>query len=175
MASSKVKQDSGMGADRDPGQTMTPELLTRLHAPAVLAVCLACTRNIHDAEDATQDTLVRAIANIHQLREPGRTRAWLLQIARRVCADGYRRRQDAAAIPEHIAAAGRTIDPRLERLQAALSQLPEEYREPISLFYLVGRSTGDVAHMLGISEPAARQRLCRGRLMLYDLLGGEEP
>ncbi len=99
-----VEWHLGMSADREPGQTVTAELLARSHAPAVLAVCLAYTRNVHDAEDAAQDTLARAIANLHQLREPGRIRAWLLQIARRVCADGYRRQQTFVPLPEHIAA-----------------------------------------------------------------------
>ena len=67
------------------------------------------------------------------------------------------------------------MDPRLERLRVALSQLPDEYREPISLFYLDGSSSAAVAEALGISENAARQRLCRGRLMLHELMWENEP
>lgn len=165
-----------MGAERGTDPTLTPEAVVRDHGPAILAVCLANTHSLHDAEDAVQDTLVKAMACVHQLREPERIRPWILQIARRICIDRHRRRPAACCpLPEHISAPDRPVDPRLERLHAALARLPEGYREPISLFYLASRSTAEVAEVLGISEGAVRQRLCRARVMLYDLLAGEEP
>ena len=158
-----------------PGQSVNPDTLVRCYAPAVLAVCLAHTHSIHDAEDAAQDTFVKAIAGLGQLQDASRIRPWLLQIARRVCIDRYRRTQTTVPLPDQLPATDRSVDPRLERLRVALSQLPDEYREPISLFYLDGSSSAAVAEALGISENAARQRLCRGRLMLHELMWENEP
>ncbi|MHC4444505.1 MAG: RNA polymerase sigma factor [Planctomycetota bacterium] len=62
----------------------------------------------------------------------------------------------------------------MARLQAAISKLPEDYRETISLYYLDGRKCSGVAESLGISEVAVRQRLVRARLMLHDLLVEDE-
>jgi len=56
--------------------------------------------------------------------------------------------------------------------QTAIAALPDSQREAITLYYLDGRNCAGVAAALGISEPAVRQRLLRGRLMLHRLLGG---
>jgi RNA polymerase sigma-70 factor (ECF subfamily) len=151
------------------------EVLARQHAPAVLGVCLAHTRSVHDAEDAMQDTLVKAMAGIEQVREPSRMREWVLQIARHVCIDRYRRQRPVQPLPDELPAAERKVDPRLEQLHVALSKLPADYREAISLYYLDGQSTASVAQALGISEVAARQRLSRGRLLLHDRMTEEQP
>jgi RNA polymerase sigma-70 factor (ECF subfamily) len=101
-------------------------------------------------------------------------REWLLQIARRVCMDRYRRYREAHPLPEQLPAPECTLDPRLEQLHIAMSELPEDYREAISLYYLDGRSTEAVARTLGISEGAARQRVSRGRLLLHDRMTEEQ-
>jgi RNA polymerase sigma factor (sigma-70 family) len=166
-----VSADGSAGDNR----VRVVEGLARHYAPAVLGICLAHTRSLHDAEDAMQDTLLKAMAGIDQVREPSRLREWLLQIARRVCMDRHRRRREAQPLPEQLPAPEPTVDPRLEQLHVALSKLPEDYREAISLYYLDGRRTADVAEALGITEGAARQRLSRGRLMLHAWMTEEQP
>ena len=167
-----MQADSSKGGQETP--EMTPETLVRSYAPAVLAVCLANTRNLHDAEDAMQDVFLKAISNFHSLRDHSRVRAWLLQIARRTCIDHRRRRVLRATIPDDVPAPTVSSGPDIERLHAALAQLPEDYRETIALYYLDGRSCAGAAESLGISEAAVRQRLVRARLMLHDLLTEEK-
>jgi RNA polymerase sigma-70 factor (ECF subfamily) len=115
------------------------------------------------------------MAGIEQVREPSRMREWVLQIARHVCIDRYRRQRPVQPLPDELPAAERKVDPRLEQLHVALSKLPADYREAISLYYLDGQSTASVAQALGISEVAARQRLSRGRLLLHDRMTEEQP
>ena len=150
------------------------EELVRRHQSAVLAVCLAHARSTHDAEDITQDVFLRAFAKLETLREPAKTRAWLLQIARRACADHRRLPAAPAAIHGDIARQSDSRDSRFERLHAALARLPEDYRETITLYYLDGESCRSVAASLGASEAAVRQRLCRARIMLHEMLTEEE-
>lgn len=150
------------------------EEIVRRHRSAVLAVCLAHARSTHDAEDITQNVFLRAFEKLESLREPAKTRAWLLQIARRACAD-HRRRPDApAAIHGDVAQQSDGRDSRIERLHAALARLPEDYRETITLYYLDGQSCRSVAASLGASESAVRQRLCRARIMLHEMLTEKE-
>jgi hypothetical protein len=73
--------------------TATPDALFRAHAQAVFAVCLANTRNHHDAEDLMQAVFLKAVSKISSLREPARARAWLLQAARRQATDRHNERQ----------------------------------------------------------------------------------
>ena len=158
----------------DPDARPSREELVRRHRSAVLAVCLAHARSSHDAEDITQDVFIRAFEKLGTLREPGKTRAWLLQIARRACADHRRRPAAPAAIHGDIAQPSDGRDGRCERLHAALARLPEDYRETITLYYLDGESCRSVAASLGVSEAAVRQRLCRARIMLHEMLTEEE-
>jgi RNA polymerase sigma-70 factor (ECF subfamily) len=158
--------------DRD---TATPDALFRLHAPAVFAVCLANTRNYHDAEDLVQAVFLKAIAKMSSLREPGRARAWLLQAARRQCIDFHRRRKRAEPLraePQISPASGSVP---WERLHEAVQRLPQRYRETIALYYLDGRDCSGVAASLGATEAEVRQRLVRARAMLHDLLREERP
>lgn len=156
------------------GRAMTPEVLVRRYSSAVLAVCLANTRNRHDAEDLMQDVFVKAFSKLHTLRNLDRVRAWLLQIARRTCIDHRRRRVVTAALPDDTPAPSPSASAAVERLHEALARLPEGYREAIALYYLDGRNCAGVADSLGISESAVRQRLVRARLMLHDLLVEDE-
>ncbi len=168
-----METDSRNG--RGDAEAMTPGVLVHRYAPAVLAVCAANTRSIHDAEDVMQDVFLKAIAKLDTLRDHSRVRAWLLQIARRTCVDHYRGRRPAVALPDDVPADGERNNPAIKRLHAAMSQLPDNYRETIALYYLDGRSCAGVAQSLNISEAAVRQRLVRARLMLHDLLVKEEP
>jgi RNA polymerase sigma-70 factor, ECF subfamily len=165
----------GTGQPPDAQPAAAPDRLFRLHARAVFAVCLAHTRNYHDAEDAVQAVFLKAVAHASDLREPGRARAWLLQIARRQCADLHRRRKHTEPLGAEPSAAPGGDVADFRQLHEAIQKLPESYREVITLYYLDGRDCAGVAAALDTTPVAVRQRLFRGRAMLHDLLAEERP
>ncbi len=156
-------------------QALSPESLVREHMAMVLAVCLGKTPSVHDAEDAMQDVFVKAIRNVNTLRDPQRVRGWLVQIARRVCVDRHRKKRPTQPLHPNIPAPQPADGEEIARLQTAIAGIPKQYREVICMYYLDGRNCGRVAESLGVSESTVRQRLCRGRLMLHDLLVKEQP
>ena len=156
------------------GDLMTPELLVHNFAPLVMGICLANTKNVHDAEDVMQEVFVKAFSKFNTLRDANRARAWLMQITRRMCIDHHRKQRSISQIDNDIPSRPESVDERIIRLQAAIARLPEDYRETISLYYLDGRKCSSVAKSLRISESAIRQRLVRARLMLHDLLVEDE-
>ena len=156
--------------DDSAGETLTPQMLVRKYASAVLGLCIAHTKNFHDSEDIMQEVFIKAFAKFHTLRDVGQARSWLLQIARRMCIDYHRKRPVAQAIPEDMPAPSRPRDKQIERLYEAISKLPDGYREPITLYYLNGRNCPGVARNLGISEVAVRSRLVRARFRLHEIL-----
>jgi RNA polymerase sigma-70 factor (ECF subfamily) len=168
--------DYFMSADPIPDGNQAAASLALLeeHVPAVLAVCLVYTRNRHEAEDLLQETLLRATANIGYLRDPQAMRAWLLQIARRLCMNYLSRKKSMDPLPEEIPAPVEASDVDVERLQIALAAIPKEYQEPLRLHYLKEMSCADIGQALGISEGAVRVRLTRGRWMLHQQLKGSE-
>lgn len=153
--------------DRNPA---TPDALFRAHGQAVFAVCLANTRNHHDAEDIMQAVFLKSMDKASGVREPASIRAWLMQVARRLCIDFHRRRRPTEPLSIEPSSPLSPNEGRLQRLHAAIQQLPQTYREAIVLYYLDGRKCASVAASLGIAEPAVRQRLVRARAMLHDLL-----
>jgi len=158
----------------DVTEAPTPEVMVRRYAPAVWGVCLAHTHNIHDSEDIMQDVFIKAFTRLHTLKDPGRVRGWLLQIARRACIDFHRGRASQRQAVQNMPVEKPAIDKRVLRIHKAISQLPDTYREPIILYYLDGRDCRGVAQALGISETAVRSRLTRARLQLHEILREDE-
>ena len=156
--------------DVETGEALTPQVLVRKYASAVLGLCIAHTKNFHDSEDIMQEVFLKAFKKIHTLRDTDRARAWLMQIARRMCIDYHRKRPAAQSIPENLPAHSGTGAEQTERLYEAISKLPDGYREPITLYYLDGRNCAGVAKTLGLSEDAVRSRLVRARLRLNEIL-----
>ena len=156
--------------DIEAGKNLTPQILVQKYASAVLGLCIAHTKNFHDSEDIMQEVFLKAFKKIHTLRDAGRARPWLLQIARRMCIDYHRKRPTAQAIPENLPASSGTGEEQTERLYEAISKLPDGYREPITLYYLDGRNCAGVAKTLGLSEDAVRSRLVRARFRLHEIL-----
>ncbi|MHC4203925.1 MAG: RNA polymerase sigma factor [Planctomycetota bacterium] len=155
----------------DAGKTVTPEKLVRDHASVVLGFCMNFTKNFHDSEDIMQDVYLQAFTKLRTLRNPARVRPWLLKIARRMCIDHYRKRRSSYSLAEVDESARPDYgNEHIMRVHTAISKLPENYREAITLYYLDGRDCVGVASSLRISETAVRQRLVRARLMLHDLL-----
>lgn len=122
--------------------------LYQRHAPVVLALCRACS-SMAEAEDAMQEAFLRALHRLSQLQDPSGFRPWIYAIARRVCAERRRsaRRRDrheAQATMQRIettlpaAGVGDLMEQgeQLERLTAALDDLPENERLVIHLYYL---------------------------------------
>jgi RNA polymerase sigma-70 factor (ECF subfamily) len=175
LTEAKQPKSNGSANGADAAEVLTPELVVRKYASAVLGVCLANTKNLHDGEDIMQDVFLKAVEEFGTLRDHSRARPWLLQIARRMCVDYHRGRRRSRHAPElysimdDVPAPSHSRHGYVARLHEALSKLPEHYRETLSLYYLDGRKCASVAENLGISEVAVRRRLVRGRLMLHDL------
>lgn len=163
---------SADGAERTAptGQAARLDALVCEHRQAVLALCLAHTRDVHEAEDRVQDVFLKALDKLHTLRDESKSRAWLLQIARRTCVDHARQRRRPEPIPDQLPQSGQPPDGRTERVLAAVARLPDDLRETVALYYLDGRSCASVATSLGTSAVAIRQRLVRARLKLHEWL-----
>ena len=157
--------------------------LVRTHARSVFAICLGMLGNVHDAEDAAQETFVRAFSRLPELRAAAQFRPWTARIARNLCLDLLRRRKRGSQALAMRAAAepnpGNRAEPQdarllreeeRRRLEGALARLPEKYRVPLMLYYFDGHSTGNVAKMLDLDPAGVLTRLSRARRELRRML-----
>ena len=132
------------------------------------------------AEDAVQDTLLRAYRALPNLDGDLALRAWLHRILTNVCFDEGSRRQRQHGLVERIGALPEELaeDPIDEAIlhdtvrvmSEALQELPESYREALVLRYVDGLSFREVAEVSGITEENARARVQRGKSALHKIM-----
>ena len=151
--------------------------LVQRHSALVLAACRRITGDHHDAEDATQAVFIVLASKASALGTCDCLAAWLHRVAcyaamRQRTARWRRRREVAMSSPDAHLAASSTAPTALmdaepaswsRDLDTALAALPIRYRQPLILYYLEGRSTGEIASSLAISEDLVATRLSRAR------------
>jgi len=139
------------------------------HHESVYRYAYRLTGATADAEDLSQQVFLIAQTKLEQLREVGAARSWLFTILRSCFSKSLRRRQPVPAssmemnvdeIAEEMPLDG-PLDEEL--LQAALNQLPEEFRLVLLMFYYEDCSYREIADRLGIAIGTVMSRLSRGK------------
>ncbi len=161
-------------------------LVTR-HERAVFNVCLRLLRDAASAEDATQDTFVKAWTSLDQFRG-GVFRPWLLRIASNRCYDilrarGRRPADSLDAQPYEIEPEWTSQAPQSEHpesfatrrelsfhLERALAALPEDQRLAIILADVQGYGYEEVAVVTGVALGTVKSRISRARARLRQML-----
>jgi RNA polymerase sigma-70 factor (ECF subfamily) len=170
----------------------TFETLVRAHVDRCHSIALRVTGNPHDAEEITQDALVRAYRALagydaERIREL-RIRGWLATIVLNLC----RNRARSRTVPSTPLAplveagweprAGDASDPAREalrsadreRLAAHLAALPERYRVPVVLRHVDDLSYAELAAVLGRPEGTLKAQVHRGLALLRTAMAGTE-
>lgn len=111
------------------------------------------------AEDAFQETFLRALRAYPGLVHGEHLRAWVLTIAGRIAIDALRRRRPAGELPEQAVEDGRPAYFELEHLTG---RLPPTERAAVVLRYGYDLSYEEIGSALGSSEEAARQAASAG-------------
>jgi RNA polymerase sigma factor (sigma-70 family) len=111
------------------------------------------------AEDAFQETFLRALRAYPELRHGRNLRAWVLTIATRVSIDVLRKDRPSGDLPELPVEDARPAYAELEHLAA---ELPAKERAAVVLRYGYELEYADIAAALGSSEEAARQAASTG-------------
>ena len=143
-------------------------------------------RDEHDAQDAVQDAVLRALRYFESYRE-GDARAWLLAIVRNCCLSWHRRqriqrasvslgeRDGDAELPD--IGAGRETDARAiagsdrAAIERALATLPVEFREVVVLREVQELSYKEISDVVGVPIGTVMSRLARARKRLAEALG----
>jgi len=156
------------------------ESLTRQHKDSVYRQMIRVCGNREDAEDVLIEALLKAYRHLDQLRDSAAFRAWLTQIAKRVC---WQLKEREALLPllqlstleqegREIPGAEPTPELNLARRQMkqflddAIASLPPQYQEVYKLRDIEDRPGDEVARTLGISIAAMKSRLHRARELI---------
>jgi len=145
-------------------------LVTR-YQPAVNAYLTSQLHNLSNAEDAVQETFVRAYFGLKELKKRESFSSWLLGIANRVAKEQVRNRMPLADMEE--LAAQQTAEPNDSddlKLQRAFAQLPDAYREIILLRFYANQSCQQIAQNLTMPLGSVTKTLSRAYAQLRQLL-----
>ncbi|MCC6494216.1 MAG: sigma-70 family RNA polymerase sigma factor [Pirellulales bacterium] len=143
------------------------------HAPMVWGVCSQILRHHQDVEDAFQATFLILARKASAIRAADSAAGWLYRVAFRTALLARPRRDrrmetplvdEPPSIADQLAAVQQSEEcfTLLEELHA----LPRQYREPLVLCYLEGRSRSQAAEDLGVTSQTVKGRLARGTRML---------
>lgn len=124
-----------------------------------------------DAEDLVHDVFLRALEQLHSLREPRAFGGWLAAVARRLAVDSSRKRKPLVELrdsPGAIRLGGEAFE-----VLDAIRALPAAYREPLILRLVEGMTGPEIAERIGLTPESVRVNLCRGMKRLRQALGGD--
>ena len=154
------------------------------YSPSLYAHTMMRLGEPRAAEDAVQETFLRAYRAMPRFDGEFHLRAWLHRILTNVCFDeGDRRRREVRTLDRMAAFVDPAVPPADEvvdldrafaqrEVASALASLPDAYREALELRYVEQLSFREVADVTGVSEENARARVHRGRAALRRLISG---
>jgi len=155
------------------------------------AVALRLTRNPADAEDLTQNTLVKALRFHDKFKEGTYIKAWLLTILRNTFINDYRRKSRR---PQFVELSGTEpapdtspdpnvpLEPEEDRVEDllemlednvrhAIEEIPPDFRQAVIMADLQDKSYKEIAERMQCPIGTVMSRLYRGRKLLRDRLG----
>jgi RNA polymerase sigma-70 factor (ECF subfamily) len=164
------------------------EVLIRRHSGRVYRTLMAILDDSDEAKDAMQDAFLKAFKHISDFQGRSKFSTWLVSIARNTAVQRLRDRKKIESLDENVSGEEEEFRPRQVRawqdnpetmyshteirqlVEKGIMQLPAKLRVVVMLRDIEQLSTEEVAHQLGLSVPALKARLFRGRLMLREVL-----
>ena len=151
------------------GETGAFSFLIEKYKAAIYSLAYSKVGNLHDAQDIAQEVFIKAYRRLSTLKRTDKFRPWIYAITSNICT-GFLRRQSnrpdseyAEDIDEDIleqpSVSAHQNELNHQLLREALSELPEIYRQVISLYYLGGMKGREIAVFLGLSPKTVETRL----------------
>lgn len=160
------------------GERVAFQLLVDLHRAAVRGHALRMLRSSDDAEDAVQETFLKAFKALRSFDSGRPVLPWLMRICTNCCLDSLRsRRSDTETLDKHEhelmdtasdAAQLLQLDADGQRVREAVSRLPARYREIIMMRHFRHMDVCEIAEELCKPEGTIKSWLFRARALLRE-------
>ena len=162
------------------------DALVKTYQKQVYYFCYRMLGSAEEAEDAAQQSFVKAYHALESFREEAQFLSWLLKIASNTCIDKTRSRKRRPSVAledmgeERLEFTSDAPTPEESTLQGesdrlvreAVVKLPEKYREALVLFHFNEMSIRQISQLLGRPENTVKSDLHIGREMLRRKLEG---
>ena len=160
----------------DIGRSEELENLMELYGNEIKRFCTLQLRDPFQAEDAAQDTFVKAWKALDTFRNESSQKTWLMHIAVNTCRDyqrtGWFRHMDRRIVPEDLPEQSREDEVPDGEVTEAIRSLPSKLRTMILLRYYEGLSLKETAAAAGISLATAKRQISKANQLLHERLEG---
>ncbi|MDD7969578.1 RNA polymerase sigma factor [Roseinatronobacter alkalisoli] len=163
------------------GDRQAAQILTDRLAPRILRFAARMLGDRTEAEDVTQDTMLRLWRIAPDWQDTGiPPAAWVFRVAANLCTDRLRRRRSGPSempdLPDGTPGADTRMmqTTRAAALETALAALPERQRQAVILRHLEGLSNPEIAAIMLVGTEAVESLTARGKRNLAALLSGHK-
>lgn len=144
--------------------------IAQRYMDTVFRVALSYMKSRTDADDITQNVLLKLYRYEGDFENESHLKNWLIRVTINECKSAYRsiwrRTED---IEDYVNSLVMPTQEHADLLEAVM-QLPKKYRVAIYLFYYEGYSTAEIAQLTAVPEATVRTHLARGREKLKTIL-----
>jgi RNA polymerase sigma-70 factor (ECF subfamily) len=147
--------------------------------PSLRAFAISLSGNVDRADDLVQETMLRALANIHSFQPGTNMSAWLFTILRNLFRSEYRKRRREVEDADGSYAETLKSQPEqnshveFDEFKTALAKLPSDQREALILVGASGFSYEEAAEICGCAVGTIKSRVNRARGRLATMLSIE--
>jgi len=161
------------------------EALIEFYSDKILGLAFKFTFNLEDAEDLTQEILIKVINNLHSFKGKSKLSTWIYSIAFNHCVN-FKNKKNKIEIEnidfnlDFIKADNHSYIPDnmtvkkelLQKIMTAANELPDNYRQILILFSFAKMPHKDISKMLKIPEGTLWSRLNKARELMREKLSG---
>jgi RNA polymerase sigma factor (sigma-70 family) len=152
--------------------------LYKLYAKAMLNVAFRIVGNVGEAEDVLQEAFLDAFKRIHDFRQETTFGLWLKQIVVSRSINLLRKRkmelvelgEDVDNIIDEEEDNDEEVQYKVSLVKRAMEELPDGYKQVISLYLIEGYDHEEIGQILGITENTSRTQFLRAKRKLSEIL-----
>lgn len=152
--------------------------LYKLYAKAMLNVAFRVVGNVAEAEDVIQESFLDAFKRINEFRQETTFGLWLKQIVVSKSINVLRKRKvelvelgdDVDYLAEEELCDDEEMHYKVARVKEAMNDLPEGYKQVISLYLIEGYDHEEIGQILNITENTSRTQFLRAKRKLSEIL-----
>lgn len=150
--------------------------LYRLYSRAMYNTALRMVRHPHDAEDVLQSIFIEVFTKLDSFRYESSIGAWIKKITVNKCINFLKSRKmnftELTAGSDRAEETNHEPEPEysVEKVNKAISALPDGYRVVFSLYALEGYDHEEIGQILGVSEATSKSQYSRAKSKLREML-----
>ncbi len=158
--------------DELPYRTRAYEELMRRYDRLIFSICLRLVGNRQDAEDITQDTMLKLFSKLGSFEGRSSFKTWLVRVTRNACKDWLKKRAISKQYTDVLAQEPQeptTIEVEEDRLIGLLKELSPVDRDILTLRFVADFGLAEIAETTGLGLSATKMRLYRAIERLENL------